>query len=323
MARYLRKTIITALGEGASYGVDANPTGSNAMLVSNCTIQPWAAQNVPRDLVLGYFGGFQHLPGTGHLEVSFDVELAGAGAAATAAPAWGPLMQACGFAAAAATAGYEFTPASSLGSNSSASIYYYLDGALHKLLGARGTVSLSMMVGERPVLRFRFLGKDGGVSVTANATPTYTGFATPLAVTDTNTGDITFGCTYTGATSLLSGGTGYPSRGLSIDIGNALGYHALLGSETVDITDREVTGTLSLDLTATQAASRLSTVKACTAESIGITHGTATGHTVVIHGPAVQVLEPSIEPWNGKALHAYKLRFLPSTGNDEIRIVTR
>jgi hypothetical protein len=37
----------------------------------------------------------------------------------------------------------------------------------------------------------------------------------------------------------------------------------------------------------------------------------------------VQRIDPSIEDQNGEAFHAYAMRFVPSSGNDELRIVAR
>lgn len=323
MARYIRKTIILAKTE-ATYGTDAAPTGgANAILVSEATINPLQATNLPRDLIRGYFGGSPQLVGTANVEVGFTVELAGGGGAATVAPAWGPLLQACGFSGAATAGAYEFVPTSTFGANSSVTIYYHLDGQLHKLLGARGTFTLDMAAGARPVMKFRFLGKDGGLTAVADPTPTLTGFTTPVAVTDANTGDILLGCIYTAATGLLSAGTAYSSKGLQLDLGNTLTFQALLGSESVELTQRDVTGNVSLDLIAADAVSFMTAVKANTLTTLGITLGTAVGNTVVIYGPSVQRIEPSVEDLNGQALHAYKLRFVPSAGNDELRIVTR
>jgi hypothetical protein len=323
MPRYIRNTVILAKLE-TSYGSDPTPTGAaNAILVSDVTINPLTAANVPRDLVRGYFGGSEHLVGTAYLECSFSVELQGGGAAATAAPAWSPLLQACGFAAAATAGAYEHTPISAFGSNSSVTIYYYLDGELYKMLGARGTFTIDLGMGARPVMKFRFIGKNGGLTATGNATPTLSAFKTPVAVTDTNTGDVTLGCTYTASSGTISSGTAYTSKGVQIDIGNALNFHPLLGGETCDITARDASADLSLDLSAADAATFFSAVAANTMTSLGITHGSGTGYVVVIYAPNVQRIDPGIEDMDGMALHTYKLRLTPSTGNDEIRIVTR
>lgn len=323
MGRPIRKTVILFKLE-TTYGTDSVPTGgANALVVSNMTINPLVANNVGRDVVTGNLGSTEQLVGTAYRETSFDIEIAGSGTPTTEA-AWGPLMRACGFSPSVGASFVSYSPISDISgiSSTSGSIWYYLDGQLHKLLGARGTFSIEMGVGEKPVFRFRFIGLDGGLTAAANVTPTLTAWRTPLAVTDTNTGDLLFGAIYTAGTGVVSGGTAYPSRGLRLDIGNNVVFQPLLGSETVEIATREVTGQISLDLTAAQAVSFMTDVKANTLLALGFNHGTTSGNRVAIHAPAVQRINPGVEDLNGNALHTYQLRFVPVSGNDELRIIT-
>ena len=117
-------------------------------------------------------------------------------------------------------------------------IYYYDDGMEHKLLGCRGEMGIVLRVNELPKLRFRFLGLDGGDTAAANPALTLTAWKTPAAVTDPNTGDLTFGCSYVAATPAISAGTAYPSTGIEIALGNALVHTPLLGGQSIDITAR-------------------------------------------------------------------------------------
>lgn len=318
MPRYARNAAILAKIE-TTYGTDSVPTGAaNAMLISNLSINPLNANNVSRDLINTYFGGSEELVGTAFVEAAFDIEVAGSGAAGTA-PAWGALLRACGFAEAiTASQRVDYTPVTN--SLESVSIYYHDDGVLHKLLGARGTFELKMGVGERPVFSFKFQGLDGGISAVANPALTLTAFKTPLVVNDANTGDITVGCTY--SAGALSGGTTYTSRGLMVNMGNAINYTPLLGGETIDLTNRDVTGHIDLDLTAAQEVTFMSTVKANTKQSVGIVHGSTAGYKVLVHAPAAQLINPSKQDINGRRLLGYDLRLIPSSGNDELRIVS-
>lgn len=317
--RYIRNTAILAKIE-TTYGTDSVPTGgANAILVSNLNFNPLNAQNVDRDLIRPYFGASEQLVGTANVQLGFDVELAGAGAAGTA-PAYGPLLRACGMAeTVSAGSRVEYLPVSS--TFESNSIYWYDDGVLHKLLGARGNVQLAMGIGEKPVMRFSFTGIDGGVSAAALPSTTLTAFQRPLVMTDTNSGDITLGCTY--ATGSLSGGTAYPSRGLSIDLGNSVNHIPLLGGESIDISARAVTGSFELDLTAAQEVTFAATVKANSTQTLGIQHGTTAGNIIVLHAPAVQLIDYNLSELNEKRLVSYNARLVPSSGNDELRICVK
>jgi hypothetical protein len=325
MGRPIRKTVILAKLE-TTYGTDSTPIGTtDALLISNQSINPLVAQNVDRGVLRASLGGSEQLVGSAYVECSFDIEIAGSGTPTTA-PAWGKMLRACGFAETTQTASVDYTPISDISgvASTSLTIYYYLDGQLHKLLGARGTFSLEMGVGERPVFRFRFLGRDGGLTAATNPAATLTAWRTPQVVSHANSGDVTLGTlTYTAATGVLSGGTIFPSRGLRVDVGNNVVYQPLLGGETIEITARDCTGALSLDLTAAQAVTAMTDVKANTVTGMGLTHGTTAGNIVVVHAPATQRINPAVEDLNGNAMHTYQLRLVPVSGNDELRIVSR
>lgn len=317
MGRYVRNTVILAKIE-TTPGTDAVPTGgANAILVSNCTINPLAAQNVKRDLIRGYFGGSEELVGVANLEVGFDVEIAGSGAAGTA-PAWGPLLRACAFAETIDIGvSVDYTPVST--GLETLTIYYYDSGALHKLLMSMGEVSFKMGIGERPLMSFKFIGLDGGLTAAANASPTLTAFQRPLVITDTNTNNLLFGCTY--ATAALSGGTAYSSKGLQVMMGNKTVFTPLLGQETIDITDYDATGSLELDLTAAQEVTFMTNVKTNVTQSIGVEHGTTAGNKIILFASEVQLVNPKKTEINGRRLLGYDLRVLPESGNDSLRVV--
>ena len=317
MSRYIRNTVILAKPE-TTISTDSEPTGAdNAILVSDMSITPLDAQNIPRDLVRGYFGASEELVGTASVRVTFTSELAGSGTAGIA-PAWGNLLLACAFAESVLETPdrVEYRPITdALKTNT---IHYHDSGVLHKLLGAMGNVRLSARVGQRPTMQFDFVGKDGGVSAVPNATPTLTAWKTPVALTMANVVDLTLGATY--ADGALTGGTTYPSTGIDLDMGNEVVFTPLLSSETVDVTNRAATGSIELDLTAAQEVTFMQTVKANTTQSLALTIGTTSGSKIILFMPSVQLVTPSKAELNGKRLIGFGLRVLPSSGNDELLI---
>jgi hypothetical protein len=317
MGRLIRKTAILAKTE-VSYGSDPTPDGTaNAILVSNASFNV-AYTNVNRDLIRANLGGSEQLAGTRFVECSFDVELANSGAAGTA-PAWGPLLLACGMAEATLTtpARVEYTPVSA--SFKSVTIYYHIDGTLRKALGCMGNAELMLNEGERPMIRFTFTGLDGGTTATADPTLTLTSWRVPSVVSDVNSGDINLGATYSAGT--LTSGTSYPSRGLAINLNNTIARKAILGGQSVSITQRDVTGSCQLELTASQEATFRTDINANTTTTLGFTHSTGAGVGIILHAPRVQRIDPSDVDYEGELHTGLNLRFVPSSGNDELRIV--
>ena len=320
MSRLINRAVVLAKVETTS-GTDAVPTGSaNAIQVMDLQITPLDAKNIDTNFITSYFGGAGQLVGTASVKCSFSVLLAGSGTAATA-PAWGALLLGC---ANAETTGLitpdrvEYLPATN--SLKTLTIYYYDDGLLHKLLGVFGNVKLSAKSGEAPKLTFDFVGLDGGVTAATNATAVLTAWRTPPAVTKANVVDVNLGCTY--SAGALSSGTAYNSSGLTLDWGNSVAFAPLLTTEEVVLTDRNMTGSVSLNLTAAQEVTMMTSVKANTLQSLGFVIGTATGNKIMLHMPSVQLINPKKEDFNGMRLIGFDLRVLPSSGNDELRIVS-
>lgn len=316
MSRNTKNTAILAKLE-TTYGTDAVPTGAaNALLISNASFDV-SYNNVDRTNIKGFFGSDEQLAGTRFVDLSFDVEISGSGAAGTA-PAWGPLLQACSMAEViTASTRVDYTPIST--GQKSLTIYYYDDGVLHKALGCMGSVQLAMGEGERPLFKFTFAGLDGGPTATSNPSMTLTAWKAPLVITDANTGDIKLGSTY--SAGAISGGTTYPSRGLNIDLGNSVAKVALLGGQSVDVTDRAVTGSMQLELTAAQEVTMFTDVNANTLTSLSLEHGTAAGAKIIVHLPNVQCTNPKHVDYEGRIHMGFDLRGVPLTGNDELRIV--
>lgn len=316
MPRVIRKTAILAKIE-TTYGTDAVPTGAaNAMLISNASFEI-SYNNVNRDLIRPYLGGSEQLTGTRSVRATFDVEISGSGTAGTA-PAYGALLRACGMGE-VVTAGnrVDYTPVSA--AFESVTIYYSVDGVLHKALGCMGNFTMNMGEGERPVFSFTFTGIDGGTTAAADPTLTLTAWKAPLVITDQNSGDIKLGGTY--SAGAITGGTVSPSRGLTLDAGNNVQFIPLLGGQSVNITQRESTGAMQLDLTAVQLVTAISDIDANTTTSLSLEHGTTAGGKIIVFAPAVQRINPRHVDFNGNAHLGTDLRLLPSAGNDELRIV--
>ena len=319
--RLIRNTAIL-LKQETTYAVDSVPTGgANALLVSNLSITPFNASNVDRDNIRPFLGASEQLVGSRYVQFGFDLELSGSGTVATA-PAWAPALMSCGFAETlTATFRADYTPIST--GFKSATIYWFDDGLLHKATGCRGNVMFKLGVSQRPVMSYSFTGLYNTPTVVSNPTVTLTGFKTPQVIIDANTGDIILGGTHAvGVAPAITAGSAFPSQGIEIDMGNKVDFTALLGGETVDMTQRSVTAKVMFDLSAADEAAAYAAVESNTLTSVGLQHGTVVNQKIMFFLPSVQRINPSKGEANGKRLVGFDLRAVPVMGDDEIRIVT-
>lgn len=307
MALLKRKAVITAKIETV-YGTDAAPTeAANAILVSDLTVDPMDMKTVSRDLLRQYFGNSEQLPTEIFSKASFSCEIAGSGTAGTA-PAWGVLLRACGMSE-TITAGtkVEYKPASA--SLEAVSIYANVDGVLHKLTGARGTMKLGFAVNGRPQFNFDFVGIFNAVTdVTANPV-TLTAWKTPLPVNRTNTPTFTL--------------HGYAAKlqSLDIDLANSLQPRSLInGADEVPIVDRKPSGNISMEAVRVADKDWWTAIKTVTLGALQLVHGTTAGNKVQIDGPKTQIVNPKYAESNGIVMLNAGLVFVPNTGNDELVI---
>lgn len=320
MARFIKKAVILAKTE-ATQGTDAVPTGAaNAIKAFDMSITELEMSPITLAVMAGWFGADMSVPGASYVKCSFSVALSGAGLAATA-PAWGALVLACGN---SETTGLvtpnrvEYLPATD--TLKSATIYYYDDGLLHKLVGCMGGLKLSAKAGEVAKLTFDFVGVDGIAAAATNATATLTAWKDPVALTAANVTDIKLGCTY--ATGALTGGTAYNSTGLTLDWGSAPKFTPMLTNEEVVFDGRKIKGEMSLELTAVQEVAMIAAIKARTVQGLGFVIGKTSGNQIMLHGPAMVLTGISKGELNGKRLGTLKFDLDPVAGNDELRIIS-
>jgi hypothetical protein len=307
MAKKMNKRVLLAKIESV-YGTDPTPTGAaNAILVRNLNIVPVEGEYDPRNLIRPYYGNSESLLGAAYRTCEFEVELQASGTAGTA-PAWGPLIRACAFGETiVATTSVTYAPISS--AEESLTLYYNVDGILMKMTGARGTVALDMTVKKIPVLKFKYVGLETAATDTAAATPTYTAWIKPKTVNNTNT------------SAFAIHSHGGKLEMLSIDAANKTPFRALVGSETVEMVDRQMVGKCKIELPTIAAKDFFTIAKNATLGALTIQHGQTAGGICTISSSVVQVTKPSISESDNIAMLEMDLAFVPSSsGNDELSI---
>jgi hypothetical protein len=294
----------------ATYGTDPTPTGAaNAILVRNLEITPIQSDVVERELIRGFMGGFEVILANQRVELTFDVELAGSGTAGTA-PAWGPIMQAAGCSETiAASTSVTYAPVSS--SFSSITFYYYTDGVLHKVTGARGSFSINAEVSGIPTISFSFQGIYNPPSDSSNPTPTYQNQAKPVLFKNGNTTSQQL-FSYAGAV-----------QSFSFDLGASVVYRELVGgTREVLYTDRRPSGTVVLEAELMATHDFFTDITGSSTGNNTFQHGQTAGNIVTFSAPQTDLTSASYSDSDGIQMLNLGFNATPTTaGNNEFEIV--
>jgi hypothetical protein len=307
MALLSRKRLILVKTE-TTYGTDSVPVGTDALLVRNLDITPLSGELVSRDLIRPYLGNYDQLIAKTSVAISFEVELAGSGTAGTA-PKYGAILKACGLSeTVVASTSVTYAPVSS--SFSSATIYFNVDGVLHKLTGCRGDLSMSCAVGQIPTLKFNLTGVYNSPTDTAQPSVTYAAQATPLIFRQGNTSGFSF-FSYSGVL-----------QSVEFNLANSLVYRELVGGTKESLlTDRKPAGTVMIEAVAIGTKDFFTTALGTATGNLTFLHGTTAGNRATFTASQVDVLNPTYQDQDSVMMLSVPYVATPTTaGNDEFSL---
>ena len=110
---------------------------------------------------------------------------------------------------------------------------------------------------------------------------------------------------------------------LSIDVGNSVVHDDRPNEESVKITDRNMTGSISFIAPTLSTKNYFTTAEANTIGALTIQHGTADGNKVTVSSSRCQITQPTYADVNGETVINANLVFVPSdSGNDEIQVTS-
>lgn len=299
------KTKILLADLEATYGTSPGLAAANGVLAKDISLSPMEGDDEERDLELPYFGSQGTIPTGVHSKISFSVELAPSGTAGTA-PAWGKFLRMCGVAqTVVADTSVTYNPVTD--GHESGAISLQIDGTLFQLLGARGTCVIDFVTQKIPLLNFTFTGLFVRPVEATRVLPTSLGdYKKPLIVSDTNTPAFTLG------------GTDMVLRSCKMDLGNTVETSFLVGSESVEITDKMEA------ISATVRAVPITTLDpyglaiGMNDVALVLTHGITAGAVATLSAPQAQMQRPAgLE--NAQNLVEWPLSMVPrpSAGNDQ------
>ncbi|NTV10482.1 MAG: hypothetical protein HGA47_06870 [Zoogloea sp.] len=304
--RYWKNKALLAKIE-TTVGTDATPTGAaNWIEARNLSITPLESETADRNIEMPWMGSAGKVSVGQYVKASFEVALAGSGAAGTA-PKFAPLLLACGM---SETLTASTSAAYSLISTAfpAVSMYVNVDGTLHKLIGSRGTVSPSLAKGGIPVLKFEFEAVYTDAAAQTMPTITRTGWPTEEPVNAANT------------TAVTINGVALAFSALDISLGNKLTRVNLPGPQIeVAITDRAPSGSVTVLAPALATFDPFALVKSVNVVTLTVTHGTAAGKKAKLDAK-IDVTGCDYDNIDGMA--AYKLTYEPTpvSGNDEFAL---
>ena len=306
-----RKRFLIAKIE-STYGTDPTPVGgSDAIQVTNLEVTPIESDNVQAAAYQGFIGNSTRatLVANKRVSVTFDVELAGSGAAGTA-PAFGPLLKSCGLSE-TTVASTSVTYAGVSSSFDSATIYCFYDGTRHKITGARGSVSFNFTAGQFAVASFNFIGIYNAPDNTAlSGTFTVANQAAALEVNDTNMTTATF-----------FGETSQRIESFDLALNNELIYKETASNKEVIITNRAPGGTAVIEAPAIGTTDYFADAIGVSTASSSLVLGATAGNIVTLTAAQTDVTGVSYGDTNGVISLSMPFLALPTTaGNNEVSL---
>ncbi|MCB0249761.1 MAG: hypothetical protein KDI07_14400 [Anaerolineae bacterium] len=292
----------------STYGTDPTPTASDAVLTNGLQREIYSGPTVSRETDLSTLGAREQINTAPMVTRTFSTEMMGTGTLGTP-PNYGALLRACGFAETiSASTDVQYDPVSS--SFESIAMYMDRDGERQISLGCRATGGLSFAAGQIPLFNFVVTGLYTKPAAQTLVTPAYSPNIAPYPVNKANTPTCTLGA------------YDLQLQSLDIDFGNNVPHVNLVNYEEVLITDRAMSGTMTILAPLISTKDMFALVEShagITTSAFQLIHG-PTPNIVQLDAPAMQLTGISEVDINGE--QGYQLPFIlkPSSGDDELKI---
>jgi len=190
----------------------------------------------------------------------------------------------------------------------SLSFHLNIDGTLHKMTGARGSLSLVLEPQTYGKWRYRFLGIYVGPVADALPAGDFTGFKNPEALRPS-----------TVQTAILHGYAGV-FRSVTVDQANQVNYRPFLNQESIVIGYRLPTAQVSMLWPGLAAFDPFTAARAKTTGALELMIGSAAGKVIRIEAPKVELSKPTYVEDQGDTILQVEAKLLPDAGNDDFTI---
>jgi hypothetical protein len=301
---------VVVLKKEVSYGTDPTPTGAaNWYEARNVSLTSYDVESAERNIMENWLGNSGKVVASKWSKLSFEIAMAGSGAAGTA-PKYASALLAGGMAE-TISAGVSATYNLVSSAFSSVTAYMEIDGVLYKFVGCRGNLKGRINAKGIPVFVVEL---DSVYTAPTDATISgivKTGWTYEEAVNSVNTGKATLN-----AVDLAF-------SAFEWDLGNQLARINLPGPQVeVMLRDRAPTASLTVLAPLLAAFDPYALADAGTTVDLTNTHGSAAGKKVQTDAKVrvVGVSETEIE---GMAAYTLSLDLIPVSGNDELTITVK
>ena len=298
------------------YGTDSVPTAAaNAFLTRNLQVKPLAVDQKERNLDIPARGARPKLPTNKRMEGSFEVELAGSGAAGTA-PAWMEALEICGMEPAVLTATVDAKQkfAALSATLSSATVHNYRGSNQRRRgRGARGDITtIDFTAGEYPFIGISYtaLLNVAPFDQVALVNPVFTRWRDPVEV---NTANTTF--TLDGFAAIL--------RSIKFKANGEIALRNLVGANYVRRGNHAMEVSIMIEAPDHNTKNYLALLESGSTVACQITHGIGAGNIVQISAANLQITDISDAEESDIAMYDISATLTISAGQDDILITAR
>ena len=134
---------------------------------------------------------------------------------------------------------------------------------------------------------------------------------------------------YTNTTKFTMGGSplhNLRSEAFTIDMGNVVVPRNIINANEIMITDRAVTGNVTLEAALPSSKNwwtgGIESHAGVLTNVLQLIHGTVSGNKIKLDAPAVQITSVAQQESEGLLVYQFGLSFTPVSGNDELLIQT-
>jgi hypothetical protein len=259
-------------------GTDSVPTGAlNAIQTSEFSADPIEGSELSAEYDKPTLGADPETLVGKHFKFRFKVKMAGSGVAGDV-PAFGPLLQCCGYAA-TVNAGVSVVYAVEDDGVKSGTLYYKEDGVLYKATYCKGKVTYTGAAKQYGHMEYEFIGLRVAESAAGAITPVYTAFQIPVPFRASTV-------------SVSWNGTALGCHDFKVDGGQKMEMYEHSEAEKIEQEDRAAMADIKFEEPAIGTTNIYALCEAETKAALAIVWGTVGGNIFKIDAPLYQPLKP-------------------------------